>query len=336
MKKVFITGITGQTGSYLAEQLLESGYEVHGLLRRSSSIKTDRIDKHFKDYHLHYGDMTDGMGLVNVMEKIKPDYVYNLAAQSHVKVSFEMPEYTMDTDATGTLRLLEIIRTRMPATRFYQASTSEMFGSSPAPQNENTIFQPCSPYGAAKLSAYWMVRNYREAYGLFAVNGILFNHESPRRGETFVTRKITKWVARYKKLGLDATGPLELGNVWAIRDWSHAIDMARGIQTMMEHDRPDDYVLGSGKGYTVKDFIDITFKCANLKPVEWIGEKNQPVQGYHNGKLAIQSVDKYYRPLEVNELIADTTRAKSILQWYPMYNLEKLIEDMLKHDMDDL
>ena len=335
MKKALISGITGQTGSYLAELLLEKGYEVHGIIRRSSSINTDRIDHIFNDLYLHYGDMTDGMGLINILKGVEPDEVYNLAAQSHVNVSFEMPEYTMNADMIGAARLLEIIRGDMPDTKYYQASTSEMFGSSPAPQSETTKFQPCSPYGSAKLAAYWMTRNYREAYGLYAVNGILFNHESPRRGETFVTRKITRWVAKYKAFRGNCE-PLQIGNVWAVRDWSHAKDMVKGIHQMMNRDVPQDFVLGSGEGHTVKEFIDKTFECANLGPIEWTFTETGKARGYYKGEKIIESVDRYYRPLEVNELIADTTQANVLLGWKPTYTFDDLVSEMFEHDYKEL
>ena len=316
-KKALITGITGQTGSYLAELLLEKGYEVHGLIRRSSLIKTDRIDHIFDKITLHYGDMTDGMNLMNIMLMVKPDEVYNLAAQSHVAVSFEMPEYTANADALGTLRLLEIIATHMPSTKFYQASTSELYGESPAPQNEQTPSQPRSPYAAAKLYAFWLTKTYREAYNIQACNGILFNHESPRRGETFVTRKITQWIAKYK-LGL-TNEPLVLGNLYARRDWSHAKDMAYGIWLMMQQKGQwQDYVLGSGISYTIEEFLIKAFEIAGI---------------YGDYQKLIKIDSKYKRPLEVNYLKADFTKAREELGWQPTYTLDDLIKEMIDHDV---
>ncbi len=328
-KKAFITGITGQDGSYLAELLLEKDYEVHGLIRRSSLIKTDRIDHIFDKLKLHYGDITDGMNLMSVMLKVKPDEVYNLAAQSHVAVSFEMPEYTANADALGTLRLLEIIHTHMPTTKFYQASTSELFGNAVTPQSEITQFQPRSPYGAAKLYAYWLVKTYREAYNLQAVNGILFNHESPRRGETFVTRKITRWIAKYK-LGLTEE-PLILGNVYACRDWSHAKDMVNGMWLMLQQSGTwKDYVLGSNTSHSILEFLEMAFDCANIEGFEWHSDQGI---GTIESLPVILTDSKYQRKLEVNNLEADSSLVRKELGWKPKYTLKELIQEMIEHDI---
>ena len=329
MKKALITGISGQTGSYLAELLLEKGYEVHGIVRRSSLIKTDRIDHIFEKINLHYGDLTDGMNLLSVIQKVQPDEIYNMAAQSHVQVSFETPEYTANADALGSLRILDIIYNINPKIKFYQASTSELYGSTPPPQNEETKFQPQSPYAAAKLYAYWLTRNYREGYGIFAVNGILFNHEGPRRGETFVTRKVTRYVAQHK-LGL-VNSPLQIGNVHAIRDWTDARDMVQGIYLMMQQDTPDDYVLGSGKGRTVLDLLTESFKCIDIE-LEWNDDLEQGTDKT-TGKVIVEVNPKYKRPLEVNSLIADTTKATSKLNWTPKISFEKMIEEMVENDI---
>jgi GDPmannose 4,6-dehydratase len=332
-----ITGITGQTGSYLAELLLSKGYEVHGLIRRSSSFNTGRIDHIFNQVKLHYGDMTDGMGLMSVMEKVKPDEVYNLAAQSHVAVSFELPEYTANVDALGCLRLLDIITTHYPYVKYYQASTSELFGSAKAPQNELTPFQPQSPYAAAKLYAFWLTKQYREGYNIKACNGILFNHESPRRGKTFVTRKITSWLAE-RKLGL-TDEPLKLGNVYAKRDWSHAKDMAAGIYLMMTKQGEDaknwhDYVLGSGVSHTVLDFLRLAMFYADIDDFIW----NDNLQAGFSKKLdafkPIVIIDpKYYRPLEVDVLQANAYEARLTLNWNPEYCFDDLVEEMIQHDI---
>ncbi|MGW5433701.1 GDP-mannose 4,6-dehydratase [Streptomyces sp. NPDC004059] len=301
-KTALITGVTGQDGSYLAELLLNKGYAVHGLVRRSSAFNTRRIDHLYRDRHepgarltLHYSDLTDGVNLVNLLHRIRPDEVYNLGAMSHVKVSFEMPEYTASTDAVGTVRLLEAIRASGLNCRFYQASTSEMFGSSPPPQNEATPFRPRSPYGAAKLYAYWVTVNYREAYGLFAVNGILFNHESPRRGETFVTRKITQAVARIKA-GLQQE--LYLGNLDAVRDWGYAPEYVEGMWRMLQQEEPTDFVLATGSGYTVREFCQFAFDHAGL---DW--EKH------------VSYDDRYERPTEVDALLGDPSKAQDMLGW---------------------
>jgi GDPmannose 4,6-dehydratase len=302
MKRALITGITGQDGSYLAELLLRKNYEVHGLIRRSSSFNTERIDHLYKDLHeqdpklfLHYGDLTDGSRLVSLIEKIEPDEVYNLAAQSHVRVSFDEPEFTGSTTGLGVTRLLEALRVAQVPAKFYQASSSEMFGATPPPQNEDTTFYPRSPYGAAKLYGYWMTRNYREAYNLFAVNGILFNHESPRRGETFVTRKITRAVARICK---GEQKELYLGNLDSIRDWGLAPEYVEAMWMMLQHDAADDYVVATGTAYSVRDFLKASFDEVNL---DW--EKYTKYDS------------KYERPTEVDALIGDATKAEAKLGW---------------------
>jgi len=301
-KRALITGITGQDGSYLAELLLEKGYQVHGLIRRASSFNTGRIEHLYKDPHeqsarlfLHYADLTEGARLVTLLNSIAPDEVYNLAAQSHVRVSFDEPEYTGDTTGLGATRLLEAIRMTGLGCRFYQASSSEMFGATPPPQNEETPFYPRSPYGAAKVYSYWMTRNYREAYGMFAVNGILFNHESPRRGETFVTRKITRGVARIKA-GLEDT--LFMGNIDAARDWGYAPEFVEAMWQMLQHDEATDYVVATGTSYTVRDFLEFSFGHAGL---DW--------QKY------VKFDDRYMRPTEVDSLIGDPSKVAQLLGW---------------------
>ena len=320
-KKALITGITGQDGSYLAELLLEKGYEVHGLIRRSSSFNTARIDHLYKDPHdpsnrlfLHYGDVTDGVGINNLIREIMPNEIYNLAAQSHVKVSFEMPDYTGQVDALGTLRILEAIRSAKLDCRFYQASTSELFGSTPPPQNENSTFQPQSPYAAAKLYAYWAVRNYRDAYGIHATNGILFNHESPRRGETFVTRKITKAAARIK-LGLQSE--LYLGNLDAIRDWGYAKEYVESMWLMLQQDNPNDYVIATGIGASVSEFCEIAFNFCGLDAKEYV-------------KKDI----RYHRPNEVISLIGNSDKAKNELNWRAKTTWKELAQIMVEADLE--
>lgn len=323
MKKALITGITGQDGSYLAELLLEKGYEVHGLIRRSSTFNTSRIDHLFQDphekgirLHLHYGDITDGVGLANLIREIEPQEIYNLAAQSHVKVSFEVPDFTAQVDAVGTIRLLEAIRASKIDTRFYQASTSELFGSTPPPQSELSPFAPQSPYAAAKLYSYWVVRNYREAYGMHATNGILFNHESPRRGETFVTRKITMAAARIK-LGLQ--DKLYLGNLDAIRDWGYAKEYVESMWLMLQQGKSDDYVVGTGVGATVRDFCEASFTTLELDYKDYV-----------------ISEDRYRRPTEVDALIADTSKIKSILDWTARTHWKQLSKLMTQADFEKL
>jgi GDPmannose 4,6-dehydratase len=321
MKKAFITGITGQDGSYLAELLLCKGYEVHGLIRRASTFNTDRIDHLYRDYHdpdariyLYYGDLSVSGQLTDLLHAIRPDEIYHLGAQSHVRVSFDMPEYTGDVTGLGTLRLLEAIRKTGMNTKFYQASSSEMFGAAPPPQNEMTPFQPQSPYAAAKVYAYHMVKNYRNAYNIFACNGILFNHESPRRGETFVTRKITR-AATQIKLGLKDT--LFLGNMEAKRDWGFAADFVEAMWLMMQQDEPDDYVIATGETHSVREFVEIVFRKLGL-----------------DYKRHVSIDPKYFRPTEVDILLGDATKAKKKLGWVPKVTFEQLIDMMIEADME--
>ena len=321
MKKALITGITGQDGSYLAELLLEKGYEVHGIIRRSSTFNTQRIDHLYQDPHvngvrlfLHYGDMVDSSNLMRIVHEIAPDEVYNLAAQSHVRVSFDSPEFTGDVDALGTMRLLEAIRLTGVKTRFYQASTSELYGKvQEVPQRETTPFYPRSPYGVAKLYSFWAVKNYREAYGLHASNGILFNHESPRRGETFVTRKITRAVSRIK-LGLQSE--LFMGNVNARRDWGFAGDYVEGMWRMLQQDTPDDYVLATGEMHSVKDFLAEAFGYVGLDWEKYVRHDN-----------------RYERPSEVEQLLGDPTKAKKVLGWTPKVTFKELVKMMMDADL---
>ena len=323
MKRALITGVTGQDGSYLAELLLDKGYEVHGIIRRSSTFNTSRIDHLYKDphetdnrFHLHYGDITDGVGISNILREIEPHEIYNLAAQSHVKVSFEMPDFTAQVDAVGTIRLLEAIRASKIDTRFYQASTSELFGSTPPPQSEISPFAPQSPYAAAKLYSYWVVRNYRDAYGLHATNGILFNHESPRRGETFVTRKITMAAARIK-LGLQ--DKLYLGNLDAIRDWGYAKEYVESMWSMLQQDSSDDYVVGTGVGATVRDFCGASFSALGL-----------------DYRDHVETEDRYLRPTEVDALIADSSKVKENLNWSASTHWQELAKIMVEADFSNL
>ncbi|WP_024818769.1 GDP-mannose 4,6-dehydratase [Arthrobacter sp. 31Y] len=322
-KKALITGITGQDGSYLAELLLSKGYEVHGLIRRSSTFNTSRIDHLYVDPHnskarlfLHYGDLSDGARLVTLLADIRPDEVYNLGAQSHVRVSFDEPEHTGNTTGIGTTRLLEAVRMAGIETRFYQASSSEMFGATPPPQDEATPFYPRSPYGAAKVYSYWMTKNYREAYGMFAVNGILFNHESPRRGETFVTRKITRAVAAIKA---GKQSELYMGNLQAVRDWGYAAEYVEGMWRMLQVDEPDDYVLATNEGYTVKDFLENAFEHAGL-----------------NWENYVRFDERYLRPTEVEALIGDYSKAKEKLDWEPTVKTPELARLMVDADMEAL
>ena len=338
-KKALITGITGQDGSYLAELLLEKGYEVHGIIRRASTFNTHRIDHLYKDRHnkdvrmfLHYGDMTDSSNLNRLLEKIEPDEIYNLAAQSHVKVSFEVPEYTAEVDAIGTLRFLDAIKDTGLRTKFYQASTSELYGLvQEVPQTEKTPFYPRSPYGVAKLYAYWITVNYREAYGLFACNGILFNHESPRRGETFVTRKITMAAARIKA-GLQ--DKLFLGNLDARRDWGYAPEYVEGMWRMLQHSTPEDFVLATGKTYTVREFATLTFKELGID-LEWQG-KGVDEKGIDRatGKVLVEIDPNYFRPTEVDLLVGDSSKAKKLLGWEPKVGIEELVQIMVKADWE--
>ena len=324
--KALITGITGQDGSYLAEFLLEKGYEVHGIVRRSSLINTHRIDHIYDKIQLHYGDLTDSGSIISLVQKIKPTEVYNLAAMSHVKVSFEIPEYTGEVDALGTLRLLEAIRLLDHECKFYQASTSELYGLvQEVPQKETTPFYPRSPYGCAKLYAYWITKNYREAYGIHASNGILFNHESPRRGETFVTRKITRGLSRIST-GMESE--LLLGNLDAKRDWGHAKDFVRGMWMITQHHTPDEFVLATGKMRSVREFVEEAATYFGLN-IEWRGEGMEEV-GYCKSlrRNIIKVHPKYYRPTEVEELLGDATKAKELLGWEPELSFTDLVEDM--------
>lgn len=340
-KTALITGITGQDGAYLAELLLDKGYEVHGIKRRSSSFNTDRIDHLYQDphqpavkMHLHYGDLTDATNLIRIIQHVQPDEIYNLAAQSHVSVSFETPEYTANADALGTLRILEAIRILRLAdrTRFYQASTSEMFGKvQETPQRETTPFYPRSPYGAAKVYAYWITVNYREAYGLYSCNGILFNHESPIRGETFVTRKITRGLARIHE-GLDDC--LYLGNLDARRDWGHARDYVRAQWLMLQQSSPEDFVIATGEQYSVREFVQRAASLLGMK----IGWRNSGVdeEGVDEvtGRRVIRIDHRYFRPAEVESLLGDATKARRLLGWAPEISFDQLIEEMVACDRD--
>ena len=348
MKKALITGITGQDGSYLAEFLLNKGYEVHGIKRRSSSFNTARIDHLYKDPHdiaaqnlkLHYGDMTDSSNLINLIQLIKPDEIYNLAAQSHVAVSFESPEYTANCDGLGTLRILEAVRLLglKDKTKIYQASTSELFGKvQEIPQKETTPFYPMSPYGAAKLYAYWITINYRESYGLFSCNGILFNHESPRRGETFVTRKITRGLARIQ-CGLDDC--LYLGNLDSKRDWGHARDYVEMMWLMLQQDKPKDFVISTGRQESIRRFVEITASklgwTSDEASIIWSGEGiNEVGRRADNNKIVIRVDPRYFRPNEVDSLLGDSSSAKNILGWEPKTSLDGLIEEMVRNDLEE-
>ena len=349
MKKALITGVTGQDGSYLAELLLQKNYEVHGLRRRSSSFNTQRIDHIFEDphtphrhFHLHYGDLTDSSNLIKIIQEIQPDEIYNLAAMSHVHISFQTPEYTANADGLGMLRILEavILLGLSNKTKIYQASTSELYGLVQAvPQSENTPFYPRSPYAVAKLYAYWITVNYREAYNMFACNGILFNHESPRRGETFVTRKITRATA---KIALGIDNCLYLGNLDAKRDWGHAKDYVEGMYLMLQQEKPEDFVLATGITTTIRDFVKMSFAELGID-LEFRG-KNELEEGYvvknrskyklEEGKVVVKVDPKYYRPTEVDLLIGDPTKAITELGWKPKYNLSSLVSEMVLSDLE--
>jgi GDPmannose 4,6-dehydratase len=340
-KKALITGITGQDGAYLAEFLLSKGYAVHGIKRRASSFNTDRIDHLYQDPHekdvrlkLHYGDLTDSTNLIRIIQEVQPDEIYNLAAQSHVAVSFETPEYTANSDAVGTLRVLEAIRilSLEQKTRFYQASTSEMFGKvQEIPQRETTPFYPRSPYGAAKVYAYWITVNYREAYGLFACNGILFNHESPLRGETFVSRKITRALTRIK-VGLQET--LHLGNLDSRRDWGHARDYVRAQWLMLQQDAPEDFVIATGKQFSVRDFVAAAGSLLDMK-IEWQGEGVDEVGiDAATGRKLIHVDPRYFRPTEVETLLGDATKARQKLGWTAEVTFPELVAEMVEADME--
>ena len=344
MKKkiALIFGVTGQDGSYLAEILLKKNYIVHGVKRRSSSINTFRIDHIYQDPHdknyrfrLHYGDVTDSLSVSSVIKKTKPDEIYNLAAQSHVAVSFEVPEYTANADALGALRILEAIKFHKleKKTKFYQAGTSEMYGKvQSSPQNEKTSFYPLSPYGVAKLYAHWITKNYREAYNIYACNGILFNHESPRRGETFVTKKIVSALCRIKE---NKQKKLYLGNLNSKRDWGHAKDYCLAMWKILQQKKPDDYVIATGKQYSIKQFINLTAKKLKMK-INWRG-KGIKEKGYNeNGKVIIECDKNYLRPLDVNTLLGDAKKARYKLKWKPSIKIETLIEEMIEHEYNNL
>jgi GDPmannose 4,6-dehydratase len=340
-KVALITGVTGQDGAYLAELLLGKGYTVHGLKRRSSSFNTGRIDHLYQDPHepspdliLHYGDLTDATNLIRVVQEVQPDEIYNLAAQSHVQVSFETPEYTANSDALGTLRLLEAIRILglTDKTKFYQASTSELYGSSGAPQSETTPFHPRSPYAAAKLYAYWMTVNYREAYGMFASNGILFNHESPVRGETFVTRKITRAVAA---IHLGIQDMLWLGNLDAKRDWGHARDYVEGMWRILQADKADDYVLATGRCHTVREFAELAFRQIGIE-ISWSGSDADEVgRDSASGRELVKIDPRYFRPTEVDILMGDASKAERELGWRATTSLDALVEEMVREDLKE-
>jgi GDPmannose 4,6-dehydratase len=350
MKRALITGITGQDGSYLAEFLLGKGYEVHGLIRRSSTFNTDRLDHIYNDPHdpnrklfLHYGDLNDGGQLSNLIYNVQPDEIYHLGAQSHVRVSFDMPEFTGDVTGLGTTRMLEAIRRSGIKTRFYQASSSEMFGDSPPPQTEETPFSPRSPYGAAKVYAYWMVKNYRDGHGLFAVNGILFNHESPRRGETFVTRKITMATAKMK-YGLQDI--LFLGHLDARRDWGYAGDYVEAMWLMLQQEVPDDYVIATGESHSVREFVNLAFRHAGIE-LEWRGTGVQEkgvvrsltaalTPTFKAGDVLIEIDPRYFRPTEVEYLLGDATKAKKKLGWKAKVSFEELVRVMVDSDLKEL
>ena len=339
MKKALITGITGQDGAYLAEFLLKKGYQVHGVKRRASSFNTERVDHLYNDsnennknFFLHYGDMTDGSSLINIIQKVSPDEIYNLAAQSHVAVSFEQPEYTANSDAIGCLRVLEAIRflDMTKKTKFYQASTSELYGLiQGSPQNEKTNFYPRSPYAVSKLFAYWITINYREAYGIHASNGILFNHESPVRGETFVTRKITRALARIK-LGLQ--NMLLLGNLDAKRDWGHAKDYVEAQWLILQNKKPDDFVIATGKQYTVREFVNVAAKYIGLD-IRWSGNGLNEV-GHYKNKEIIKVDKRYFRPTEVDSLIGDPSKAEKILGWKAKISFEEMVQEMVLKDLE--
>ena len=340
MKKIaLIFGITGQDGAYLLRLLLKKNYYVHGVIRRSSSFNTSRIDELYVDHHnksnfkLHYGDLSDSLSVLNIIKKIKPNEIYNLGAQSHVQVSFQVPEYTANVDALGTLRILDSIKTLNleKKTKFYQAGTSEMFGSSKPPQSERTMFYPRSPYAAAKLYAHWVTINYREAYGIFACNGILFNHESPMRGETFVTKKIVKSLCKIK---LGSNEKLYLGNLYAKRDWGHAKDYVLAMWKMMQKKVSKDYVISTGKQYSVKYFLNLVAKELKLK-ITWKG-KGLRECGYLNNKKIVLIDKNYFRPTEVESLLGNSNKARKELNWKPSYNLNKLVKDMVAQEIKSL
>lgn len=333
MKKALITGITGQDGSYLAELLLEKGYEVHGIIRRSSSFNTGRIDHIFDRLHLHYGDMTDTLSLEHIIQKVIPDEIYNLAAQSHVQVSFELPEYTAQSDGVGVLRLLEIVKNNCPKSKIYQASTSELFGKvQEIPQKETTPFYPRSPYGVAKLYSFWICKNYREAYNLFVSNGILFNHESERRGETFITKKVTKGLINWLK----TSTPIRIGNIDAKRDWGYAKDYVYGMYLMLQQDTPDDFILATGESHSVREFIEESCKYIGVN-IEWQGkDENEIGVDKNSGKTVVVIDKKYFRPTEVDFLLGDATKAKTVLNWESNVKFKELVKIMMMNELNNL
>lgn len=330
MKKALITGITGQDGSYLAELLLDKGYDVHGIIRRSSSFNTGRIDHIYKYLHLYYGDVTDTLSLQNIIQEVKPDEIYNLSAQSHVAVSFELPEYTGQVDALGVLKLLESVKKYSPNTKIYQASTSELFGKvKEIPQKETTPFHPRSPYGVSKLYAYWICKNYRESYNMFISNGILFNHESSRRGETFVTKKITMGLANWLK----TSKPIKLGNLNAKRDWGYAKDYVYGMWLMLQQEKPDDFILATGESHSIREFVEESCKYIGIN-IEWIDDGiNEKGIEKNSGSVIIEIDPKYFRPSEVDLLLGDPTKAKNILGWEAKTKFKDLIKIMMEHDL---
>jgi len=339
MRRALITGVTGQDGAYLTELLLCKGYEVHGIKRRSSSFNTARIDHLYVDPHtpgarfkLHYGDLTDATNLIRIVQEVQPDEIYNLAAQSHVKVSFETAEYTANADGIGTLRLLEAIRILglERKTRFYQASTSELYGASPPPQNEETPFRPQSPYATAKLYAYWITRNYREGYGLFAANGILFNHESPLRGETFVTRKVTRGVAA---IALGLQDRLWVGNLEAKRDWGHARDYVEGMWRILQHDEPDDWVLATGEAHSVRELVERAFAEVGIELVWRGGGVEEKGLDRRTGRVLVEVDPRYFRPLEVHHLEGDPSKARAKLGWRHRTSFAELVAEMVRADL---
>lgn len=339
IKKALITGITGMDGSYLAELLLEKGYEVHGIIRRTSTFNTDRIDHIFDKLKLHYGDVTDPLVISNLISQIQPDEVYNLAAQSHVKVSFEIPYYTAQCDGLGTLAILEAVKNHCPKAKIYQASTSELYGGMgynmpDSGYNEESKMHPRSPYGVAKLYALWISKNYRESYGMFVCNGILFNHEGERRGETFVTRKITIALSKIKTsldLGQNFQ-TLKLGNLYAKRDWGYAKDYVEGMWLMLQQEKPDDYVLATGETHTIKEFVELACKECGWN-INWVGDGIYEKGILDNGITVVEINEKYYRPAEVEILLGDYTKAKQHLNWYPKVRLEELVKLMMKNDL---
>jgi len=340
MKKALITGVTGMDGSHLAELLLEKGYEVHGIIRRTSTFNTDRIDHIFNKLKLHYGDVTDPLVISNLISQIQPDEVYNLAAQSHVKVSFEIPYYTAQVDGLGTLAILEAVKNHCPKARVYQASTSELYGGMnynmpETGYTEESIMHPRSPYGVAKLYGLWITKNYRESYGMYISNGILFNHEGERRGETFVTRKITIGLSKIKKSLIDKTDfeTLKLGNIYSKRDWGYAKDYVEGMWLMLQQDKPDDYVLATNETHSIKEFVDLAIEQCGFD-VEWIGEGIDEKLVTKSGRKVIVEIDsKYYRPAEVDTLLGDYSKAKEVLGWEPNVTFENLIKIMMKSDL---